>query len=68
MESRMSNQEKPPIDPQRRFAGMPVSWDWKNWYKGVWNPQDDRLFPPRRVGIGWSINFAALLKKMGLKR
>jgi hypothetical protein len=45
---------------------MPVNWDWKNYNKGVWNPDDERLFPPKRVGIGWTINFHALLKTIGM--
>ena len=50
---------------QKTWAGIPVNWDWKNWYKGMWNPDDAVLFPPKRVGIGWTINFHALFKKMG---
>jgi uncharacterized membrane protein len=45
---------------------MPVNWEWRNFNKGVWNPEDERLFPPKRVGIGWTINFHALLKKIGI--
>lgn len=25
-----------------------------------WNPEDDRLFTPRPVGVGWGVNFARL--------
>jgi uncharacterized membrane protein len=50
----------------RRIFGIPVSWDPKNWYKGVWNAEDARLFPPRRMGIGWSLNFRELLRRMGI--
>jgi len=63
----MSDAEKDPDHgPQRTFAGMPVSWDWKNWNKGVWNAEDRRLFPPKRVGIGWTINFRELLRRLGV--
>jgi len=51
-------EQGPNHDSQRTWAGMPVSWDWKNWNKGVWNAQDHRLFPPKRVGIGWTTIFA----------
>ncbi|MGO9702729.1 MAG: DUF5808 domain-containing protein [Xanthobacteraceae bacterium] len=62
----MSDAEKDPDQHrQRTFAGMPVSWDWKNWTKGVWNAEDRRLFPPKRVGIGWTINFRELLRRLG---
>jgi uncharacterized membrane protein len=54
----MSHQGNSPNPaPQRYWLGMPVSWDWKNWNKGFWNREDPRLFPPKRVGIGWTINF-----------
>jgi uncharacterized membrane protein len=61
----MSTPEQDPnASPQRTFAGMPVSWDLENWYKGMWNAQDRRLFPPKRVGIGWTINFRELLRRL----
>jgi len=54
-------------DPnQKKFLGMPMNWDLKNIFKSNWNPKDDRLFPPKTFGIGWSINFHALAKKLGL--
>ncbi len=62
----MSDAEKDPDQgPQQTFAGMPVGWDWKNWNKCVWNAEDRRLFPPKRVGIGWTINFRELLRRLG---
>ena len=48
--------------------GMPVNWDWKNWNKGVWNTDDHRLFPPKRVGIGWTINIHELLRRLRVRR
>jgi hypothetical protein len=30
-----------------------------------WNPRSDRLFTDKPIGIGWSINLAALLKRIG---
>jgi uncharacterized membrane protein len=32
----------------------------KNWKLGViyYNPNDSRSFVPKRVGIGWTLNFA----------
>ena len=29
-----------------------------------WNPDDSRIFTPEAFGIGWAINFYALLDKM----
>ena len=41
-----------------------MSGDWQNWYKGMWHPEDAALLPSKSVGIGWTINFHALLKKL----
>lgn len=41
-----------------------MNWDWKNWYKNFWDAKNDEVFPPKRVGIGWDINFHALLRKI----
>lgn len=51
----------------KKFFGMPVQWDLKNAFKDIWNPEEKRIFPPKRFGIGWGINFHALLKWL-LKR
>jgi uncharacterized membrane protein len=31
----------------------------KHWYLGVFyfNPKDKRIFPPKRGGVGWTVNF-----------
>lgn len=47
------------------FLGMPMSWDKKNMFKSLWNKADDRLFPPKSFGIGWTVNFHAVCKKIG---
>lgn len=63
----MSNPE-PNSNRQRTFIGLPVNWDTANRYKGMWNAEDHRLFPPKRVGIGWTINFRELLLRLRLVR
>ncbi len=50
----------------KKFLGMPMRWDRKNMFKNIWNPEDERVFPPKYFGIGWSLNFHALLRKIGL--
>ena len=30
---------------------------WERVKKNVWNPDDERLFPPRAFGVGWAVNF-----------
>jgi len=63
----MSEQNGETTQPEpKKFLGMPASWDTGNWYKGMWNAEDSRLFPPKRVGIGWTINFRELLKRIGI--
>ena len=52
--------------PSKTFLGMPMQWDFKNLHKDIWNQQDNRVFPPKRFGIGWGLNFHALLKKARL--
>jgi hypothetical protein len=54
----------------KEILGMPMSWDRKNIlnFKALWNEEDDELFPPKTFGIGWTINFHALLRAMGLIR
>jgi hypothetical protein len=34
--------------------------------EAYWNPDESRIFSPRVLGIGWAINFFALLEKMRL--
>jgi len=61
----MSEQRPEPAKTQRTFLGMPVNWDTANWNKGFWNAEDHRLFPPKRIGIGWTINARELLRRLG---
>lgn len=48
-----------------KFLGVPMRWDRKNMFKNLWNSEDDRIFPPKYFGIGWSLNLHALLKSAG---
>lgn len=50
----------------KKLMGLPMRWDRKNAFKNIWNSDDDRIFPPKYFGIGWSMNFHALLKSAGL--
>lgn len=50
------------------FLGMPMRWEPHNAFKDLWNPQDDRVFPPKYFGIGWGLNVHALGRKVGLIR
>jgi len=50
------------MDPEENNNGSqpPKNDDSKNWKLGIFyfNPKDKRLFPPKRLGLGWTINFA----------
>jgi hypothetical protein len=50
----------------KKFMGMPMRWDHKNIFKGLWDPNDDRLLVPKYFGIGWNLNFHALLRQLHL--
>ena len=34
--------------------------------EACWNPYERRIFTPRPFGVGWTINFYALLENLGL--
>lgn len=51
---------------QNTFLGMPMNWESDKTLKTIWNKEDDRLFPPKAFGIGWTINFHAVGRKVGL--
>jgi hypothetical protein len=53
---------------QQTFLGMPMSWEWDpaKIARNYWNPDDDRIFPPKVFGIGWDVNFHAVYRRMGV--
>lgn len=51
-----------------KLWGMPMRWESDKMFKNIWNEEDDRIFPPKYFGVGWDINFNALLRKAGLLR
>ena len=50
------------------FFGMPMSWEWdpRKMVRNYWNPDDERVFPPKVFGIGWDLNGHALLRRLGM--
>jgi len=66
--SQKKKAERTPDDGDQEFFGLPMSWDWRNVHKDIWNPEDDRIFPPKRFGIGWGLNVHALLKRVRGKK
>ena len=56
---------------QGRFLGLPYDWrrPTRERIKArAWNPDDPRVFVPKAFGWGLSINFYALLRRLGLLR
>ncbi|MGN6563044.1 MAG: DUF5808 domain-containing protein [Thermomicrobiales bacterium] len=53
------------------FLGLPYDFRKLTWARlkaRVWNSQDPRIFTPKAYGWGLSINFYALLRRLGLIR
>ncbi|HYM51381.1 MAG TPA: DUF5808 domain-containing protein [Candidatus Limnocylindrales bacterium] len=49
-----------------RVAGVPYDFRWPTLQRvrdAYWNPNDDRIFTDRVVGIGWAVNFAQLIPR-----
>lgn len=59
----MNNQQE-----QQSFLGIPMNWDWnvQKMLRNYWNPEDERIFPPKVFGIGWDVNGHALLRRLGV--
>jgi hypothetical protein len=54
-------------DPQGRFLGMPYNWKRPTHLdlrRGVWDHDDDRIFPPKSFGWGYGLNLAALRRRL----
>jgi hypothetical protein len=64
----MAEQQDQEQDHQQTFLGMPMNWEWNpsKMARNYWNPDDDRIFPPRVFGIGWDLNGHALMRRFGL--
>lgn len=48
-----------------RVGPVPYDYRWPTFEQvraAMWNPDDDRLFTGKVLGLGWSINFAQALK------
>jgi hypothetical protein len=54
--------------PQQTFLGMPMNWEWdlRKMARNYWNPDDERIFPPKVFGIGWDVNGYALFRLLGM--
>lgn len=48
------------------FLGLPMRWKPYKILNTFWDAESDNLFPTKAFGIGWSINFHVLGRKVGL--
>lgn len=39
---------------------------WERIRDTYWNTRSDRLFTDKPIGVGWSVNLAAILKRFGV--
>lgn len=49
-----------------RVAGVPYSFrlsEWADAANEYWNPDSDQILSPRVIGLGWGVNFAALVHR-----
>jgi hypothetical protein len=49
-----------------RVAGVPYSFrlsEWPDAANEYWNPDSDKIITPHVIGLGWGVNFAALLRR-----
>ena len=59
---------KPPEERtwKGKVAGVPYNFrvqDWTNIATEYWNPESDTVMSPHAIGLGWGINFAALVQR-----
>jgi Family of unknown function (DUF5808) len=50
-----------------RVVGVPYDFrfpTFRRFRDAYWNPNDDRIFTDRVVGVGWAINFAQLIPRL----
>ena len=50
-----------------QVAGIPYNFNVPEWGEIVgeyWNPESDEILAPHVIGLGWGINFAALINRL----
>src|SRR5438876_10525021 len=50
-----------------KVAGVPYDFRVptpRRFRDAYWNPNDDRIFTEREIGIGWAINFDQLIRRL----
>lgn len=49
-----------------KVAGIPYNFhvpEWGGISNEYWNPASDKVLTPHTIGLGWGINFAAVVKR-----
>lgn len=49
-----------------RIGGVPYDFRWptlKRFRQAYWNPDDERIFTDRVIGVGWAVNLGRLLPR-----
>lgn len=49
-----------------KVAGVPYNFrvgEWPDIAGEYWNPESERILQPRAIGMGWGINFAAVVNR-----
>jgi hypothetical protein len=62
----MSDTESRPLTRTGRFLGLPYDWrrpTRQRLRQRIWNPDEPRVLVPKAYGWGYTINFAALLRR-----
>jgi uncharacterized protein DUF5808 len=49
------------------IAGVPYNFrpgEWSDIVKEHWDPKSDRILTPHAIGLGWGVNFAAVVGRV----
>lgn len=50
-----------------KVAGVPYNFrlsDWSDIAREYWNPANESILAPHAIGLGWGINFAAVVQRV----
>jgi hypothetical protein len=50
-----------------KVAGIPYNFnvpEWSSIAAEYWNPESEHIFAPHVIGMGWGINFAAVVNRL----
>lgn len=61
------------LDGEIKLAGFKIPYDFhlptpEKIKSKLWNTEDENILQPHVFGIGWSVNLAAVCKKLGITK